>query len=161
MLTKNIIKTSGIGAAIIAGSMLAVTAASAHMGSFNEEDHQEHISELSERFNLDESEVQAYFDEKREEHEAEREEERAEHIASLVENGTLTQEQSDELKNLHDGFREEIDSLKESEADREEVRTLMDEKRAEIEAWAEAEGIDLEDIRPEMGRKGEKHGFRQ
>ena len=153
----NLIKASGISLAVVAGSMLAVTAANAHRGGVSEEDRAERVSELAERFNLDESEVQSYFEEKKEERRGEREEKRAEHLAGLVEAGTVTQEQADELTALKDDFKSEVEALKESGAEREELKTLMDEKKAEVEAWAEAEGLNLDDIRPERGEGKRGH----
>ena len=158
MLKTNIIKATGISAAIVAGSLLAVTAANAQRGGVSEEERQERITELSERFNLDESEVQAYFEEKREERKAEREERRAEFVAGLVESGTLTQEQADELTVLKDSLREDVQALKEADGDKEEIKALMEEMKAEVEAWANEQGIDLDDIRPD---KGEKRGQRR
>ena len=158
MLTKNIIKATGISAAILAGSLLAVTAANAQRGGVSEETRQEKISELSERFSLDEAEVQAFFDEKKEERKAEREEKRAEFVAGLIEDGVLTQQQADELSSLKEGLKEEIQALKESDAGRDEIKALMEELKAEVEAWADEQGINLDDIRPD---KGEKRGFRR
>ncbi len=93
---------------------------------------------------------------------AEREENRAEFIAELVSDGTLTQEQADELATLKDEIKAELEALKESGADHGEIKSLMEENRAAIEAWADSEGIDLESIRPEHasgeGRKDHRMG---
>jgi len=154
-VTKSL-STLGVGAAVVAGSMLAVTAASAHSSTAQQT---QRVSELSERFNLDETEVQAYFDEKKTEKQAEKAEARAERVAELVTAGTLTQEQADELATFKDGFKAEITALKESGAERDEIKTAMEANRAEVKAWAEAQGIDLNDIKPEKGKKyGRKNG---
>jgi hypothetical protein len=151
------ITTLGVGAAIVAGSMMAVTVASAQSSP---EQKAERVSELSERFNLDETEVQAYFEEKKSEHQAKRTEMRAEHVAGLVEAGTLTQEQADELSALKDSFKTEVVALKDSGADHEEIKTAMQGNRAEVEAWADAEGINLDNIKPEHGEKRGHKGMR-
>ena len=155
MNKTNILKASGLTLAVVAGSTLAVTAASAHMGANNSERQLEKVSEIAERFDLEESEVQAYFDEKKQEQQEKREANRAEHVSALVEAGTLTQEQADALTALKDSFRSEVQALKESGADREEIKTAMEDHKDEVESWAEAEGVSLDDIRPE---KGEKRG---
>lgn len=154
-VTKTI-STVGVGAAIVAGSMMAVNLASAHE-KFSEEQQATRVTELAERFNLDESEVQSYFEEKKAEHQEEREAARAEFVAGLVEDGTLTQEQADELAAMKDDIKSEVQALKESGAEREEIKALMEENRAAVEAWAEAEGLDLDAIRPEKG-EGQRGG---
>ena len=150
--------TVGVGAAIVAGSMMAVTAASAHYGG----DNSERVAEFAERFELEESEVQAYFDEKHEARQQERETARAEHMAGLVEAGTLPQEQADALSAKHEELRAAVQSLKESDASREEMKSQMEENRDAMQAWAEEQGINLDDVRPEKGeghRKGPRGGF--
>ena len=152
MNVSKTVSTIGVGAAIVAGSMLAVTAASAHGGS--EEKQAERASALAERFNLDESEVQSYFEDQRTERKAEREAKRAEHISGLVEAGTLTQTQADELIALKDETKASIEELKESGAEKEEIKSAMEESRSAVEAWASEQGINLDDIRPEGKEKG-------
>jgi hypothetical protein len=156
-ITKSL-STLGVGAAIVTGSMMAVTMASAHSSTEQKADR---VSELAERFDLEESEVQSYFDEKKTANQAEREAAQAEHVDGLIEAGTLTQTQADELTALKDGFKTEIESLKDSGADRDAIKAAMEDNRSEIKAWAEAQGIDLGDIKPERGegKKGHKgHG---
>lgn len=156
---KHITQTAGISLAVLVASLLAVSAASAHFSGGGKEQQQERVTELAERFNLDENEVETYFEEKRVEHQAEREEKRAEHMASLVEAGTLTQEQADELTAMREATRDQVKALRDSGAEREEIKTLMEEKHAEVEAWADAQGLSLDDIRPEHGRRhGHGHG---
>ena len=157
-VTKTL-STAGIGAAIIVGSMLAVNLASAY-GGVSEEQKAERVSSLAERFNLDETEVQSYFDEQKAERQTEREEKRAEFVAGLVSEGTLTQEQADELSELKDGFNSEVEALKATGAEREDIKTLMQENRDAVEAWAEAEGLDLDSIRSDKGKghKGHRSG---
>jgi hypothetical protein len=155
-ITKSL-STVGVGAAIVAGSMLAVTAASAHIGGGSEEDQAVRVTEFAERFDLEESEVKSYFDEKKTANQAEREAARAEQVAGLVEAGTLTQTQADELTALKDGFRAEAEALKDSGADRDAIKAAMEDNRSEVKAWAEAQGIDLGDIKPERG-EGRGHG---
>ena len=157
MTVQKTIATAGVGAAIVAGSLLAVTAVNAQ--TISSDKQAERVSELAERFSLDEADVKAFFEEKKAEHQAEREEERAEFVAGLVADGTLTQVQADELTALREATKAEVDALRESGAEREEIKTLMEEKKAEIEAWAEAQGIDLDSIRPEKdeGHRGRGH----
>ena len=157
-----LIKTGGASLAIVAGSMLTVTGASAHFGGGSDEDRQAQITELAERFNLDESEVKSYFEERNSEHKADRKKQRVDHLASLVEDGTLTQEQSDMLAEMQKSAREEIKTLRDTDASRDEVKALMDTRRNELKAWAEEQDIDFKTLRPERGGPGgdESHSKR-
>ena len=154
----NVLKAGGLSLAVLVGSTVAVTAASAHNGG-GAEDRAERISTYAEENNVSESEAQTFFEEKKAERQAERSEKRAERIAGLVEAGTLTQTQADELTALKDGFKAEAETLKESGAEREDIKAAMEENRAEVEAWADAQGINLDDIKPERG-EGDHKGHR-
>ena len=156
MKATKAITTAGVGAAIVVGSMLAVNLASAQT---SQEDRQaERASQLAEKLGVESSAVEAAFAELKEERRAEREAARAEFVAGLVSDGTLTQAQADQLTAFKDEFKTEVEALKESGAERDEIKAAMEENRAEIEAWAEAEGLNLDDIRPEKGegRKGRR-----
>lgn len=156
----NIAKTGGISLAVLMASFLAVNGASAHFGGGSEEERAERITEISERFDLDETEVETYFEEKQAEREAEREEKQAEHVASLIESGVLTQEQADELSAMRDASMEEMDALRDSGAEHEEIKAAMEDSRAEIEAWADSEGIDLDEVRPQGEGRGHRGHMR-
>ena len=154
----NVLKTGGLSLAVLVGSTLAVTAASAHHGG-TEEQRAERISTYAEDNNVSEAEAQTFFEEKKTERQAEHAVKRAEHIASLIEAGTLTQTQADELTALKDGFKAEVGTLKESGAEREDIKAAMESNRSEVEAWADAQGINLDDIKPERG-EGDHKGHR-
>ena len=156
MKATKALSTVGVGAAIVVGSMLAVNLASAQT---SQEDRQvERASQLAEKLGVEVSEVEAAFAELKEERQAEREAARAEFIAGLVSDGTLTQAQADQLTEFKAEFKAEIEALKESGAERDEIKAAMEENRAEIEAWADAEGLNRDDSRPEKGegRKGRR-----
>ena len=60
MTIAKTITSIGIGGAIIAGSMMAVTMASAH-GNTDIDKRGERANALAERFNLDQTEVENFF----------------------------------------------------------------------------------------------------
>ena len=154
MNTTKILSTAGIGAAIVTGSLLAVSYASAQT-SEGEDRQAQFASNLATELDLDSSEVQAALESLKEQRQAEREEARAERLAGLVEDGTLTQEQADQLTAFKDDFRAEIEALKESGAEREEIQAAKEANKAEIQDWADEQGLNLDDIRQEKdGRKG-------
>jgi molecular chaperone DnaK (HSP70) len=154
MTTTKVLVSTGVSAAVLAGSLLAVTAVSAAEQSTREDRRNEHISALSERFNLNEEEVRSFYEEQREIHRAEREQKRAQHIQSLVEDGTLTQEQADQLESFREEMHELKVSLRESGASRDEIKEQIESSKEEIKSWAETEGINLETIKPERAERG-------
>lgn len=107
------------------------------------------VSRIAERFGVSESEVQSVVDEYRSEQQAEREAAKDEHLSSLVEAGTLTEEQRAELEAFHDERHELKEELRDQDLSREEIREAMEGLRDEVEAWAEAEGIDLDELKPD------------
>jgi|SRR6056297_2103549 len=159
MSKVNIIKATGLTVAVVAGSALAVTAANAHQSGGSEQDQAARVTEFAEQFGLEESEVQTYFNEKREERQVERAQKQAEYISGLVEAGTLTQEQSNKMTLLRDEFLAEIQELKESGAERDQIRAALKENRAKFESWAESESINLDEIKPvkSKGHRGGRH----
>jgi len=145
--------TVGIGAAIVTGSMLAVSAAGAH-GSTSSSTGR--ATEFAERFDLSEDEVKQYFEERRGEYQAEREEKHAERLEALVEDGTLTQEQADALSAKKDEIHEAKEALQDGDLTRSEMREQMEAAREEFKTWADEQGIDLDSIRQDSeGEKGD------
>lgn len=104
---------------------------------------------IATKFNLNQDEVQAVIQEDRDaRHE--------EHLNQLVADGKITEEQKTLLQEKH----------KEMAAQRQQDQSLMQEQRqqkreqnrAEMEAWAEENGIDLESLRPDDAPKGDGGG---
>ena len=116
---------------------------------------------LADRFSISGEEVQTEIDafrsENKQERQAERQAARAEYIAGLVADGTLTQEQADAFTELKDDFKAEISALKDSDAEREEIKAAYEAAKEEIQAWADAEGIDLDSLKADKG-EGRGHG---
>lgn len=150
MNVSKTISTVGIGVAIIAGSMLAVNATSAHSNAGSDE----RINGIAERLGIDSGDVKAAFEAEKEERRAERQEKHAEHMASLIADGTLTQEQADALETKRAELREAKEALKDQDLSREEVRAQMKTIHEEFKAWAEEQGINLKALQPEGAEKG-------
>ncbi len=157
MTIARTLSTVGIGAAIVAGSMFAVSAANAQSGGGVSDDR---ATAIAEKLGVDSDQVKEAFEEVHAEKKAEREEQKAERLAGLVSDGTLTQEQADSLTAKHAELRETMQALKDSGASREEIRKQMKTAKEEFKTWAEEQGIDLEAIRPErdmQSRRGRQH----
>lgn len=120
------------------------------------------IEQLAERFSLNIDEVKTFFQEhketRRQQKQERKTEHRAERLQKAIEDGTLTQEQADLLKQKHEEMKIE------REARREEMKNLTPEERqakraehqAEMKAWAQEHGIDLSQL-----HKGQRAGKKQ
>lgn len=152
MLKKSTPLALGAMALAILGSGLYTNSASAQ---FQGEAGNNLIQKIAQRFNLDETEVKAFFAERKADRQIKRQEKREAKLDQAVENGELTEAQKQlildkraELKTSFEANREEFKNL-----DPEERKTFKTEKRAEIEAWAEANGIDSKYLHPHRGHK--------
>ena len=146
-MNKNLIAAglvTGITAATVVGTAAAQT--SARQAGL--------VDKIATTFGLTTEEVQASFDEYKAEFKAERQAERAEQLQALVDDGTLTQEQLDQIND----YRDQMQALKESlqssgeepsDEDRQQVRDLKDE----FKTWLEEQGLDELDIFQRDGRK--------
>lgn len=113
------------------------------------------IQRIAERFNLEESDVEEVFSQYRVEHQVAMQERFEERLSSLVEEGKLTQEQADALIQKHEEMRADHEALLQaSPEEREEYRAAH---RAEMQAWADEQGIDLTII-GSMEGKGPRGG---
>lgn len=148
---------AGLVTTVATGSIIGTSLASAHTTS----NQQSIVDKIAEKFSLNTEDVQAVFDEAKEERHQEIETKRAEHIATLVAEGTLTQEQADLLKVKHEELHAARNSLKEQDLTKEEFHEQMKALKEEFNTWAEEQGINLESIRPDNAEDKARHGFRK
>lgn len=111
------------------------------------------VDAIASKFNLDKAQVQSVFDEQRTKMETEREAKVVEEIKQLVTNGKLTQAQADAINEKRAELKEEREANRESMQSKtsEEMKTEMETKRTELEAWAKEKGIDTEYLRYVFG----------
>lgn len=139
-----------LGVATIAGTGIA----NAESGTTSSSDPMSSLVEkIASTFSVDKTKVQALFDQDRTDREAEREAEQAERLQALVDDGTLTatQKTAIETKIKEMKAEREADRSSMEELSDEERKTKMDEKRTELESWAEEQGIDLSDLKGVLG----------
>lgn len=153
-ISKNLLAALAV-TTVATGSILGVSAASAHG---NGENSDELVTKLAEKFNVDESEIESVFEEQRTEMQAERETARAEHLQGLVDAGTITSDQKIALEAKLDEMKATREALRDQDLTREERHEKMEEARDSLEAWAKEQGIDLSAIHPEGGPGGHKGG---
>lgn len=123
------------------------------------------VERLATRFNLDQGEVQAVFDEvheeRHEERKAERQERMSEHLQELVEEGTITAEQKSIIEAARAKMEASAEALKPdnfrslSDEERDAVQEQLKELRDAFEQTLSDAGIDIDDIKPDH-----QHGHR-
>ncbi|MCA9346196.1 hypothetical protein KC960_01775 [Candidatus Saccharibacteria bacterium] len=114
-------------------------------------------SDLAQRFNLNQNDVESFLEEKHQEREQQMEQNRTEQLQNLVDSGKLTADQKNALEAKFDEMRTERESLKNQNLTREEMHTKHQELRDSFKSWADSQGIDLSLIRP-LGPGGHRHG---
>lgn len=147
MTHKNKLLLTLAGAAIIGGTMLTTHTAFAQTVGIGKAGPMSSLAEkIATRFNLNQEEVEAVFDEVREEHLAEMQAKYQAHLDQLVTDGEITEEQKqliiakhEELRSQHDEMISNFENMTE-----EQRRAAMESERQELEAWAEQNGIDLQ-----------------
>jgi cobalamin biosynthesis Mg chelatase CobN len=116
------------------------------------------VDKIASKFNLQKSDVQAVFDQDRQEHQAQMEADQKQRLADAVKNGKLTQAQADHITQIMN----EIKSLRgsstsprdESSTVRSQIKTKMDDLRT----WAQQNNVDMQYVMGGHGR-GMRHGF--
>lgn len=150
-----------IAVVTLAGASLFGAATSFAQGSTDEGTSL--VQKIATKFGLSQSDVQAVFDEHREERHIKLQVRFDERLMQLVADGKITEEQKAKIL-------EKFAELKEQKVHREEFKNMTrDERKAaykqkheELKAWAEANGIDLEILTGAFGHgKGMvKHNMR-
>jgi apolipoprotein N-acyltransferase len=122
------------------------------------------VQKISTKFGLNQSDVQAIFDEHKSEKHAKMQERFETQLTQAVTDGKITEEQKTKI------LAKFSEQKAEREANQEEFKNMTPEERkaahaqkhAELKAWAEANGIDLEVLTGAFGRGGKmgKHMMR-
>lgn len=145
-MKRLIVPTLALAALLTVGVMgtTAVQAQEANGSTF--------AQRIADHFGLNQDDVESFLQESRQERKALMQEKHQEHIDELVANGILTQAQADELQAIHEAWIQSKENGQ--DLSREERQAQREAHRAEIEAWAAENGIDLSDIRPDHAGPG-------
>lgn len=129
--------------------MAGITAVSAQSNSSSNGPESSLVDTLVSKFNLNKDEVQAVLKEARLEHAAQREEQQNKRLQAFVDDGTITAAQKTAIEAKIKEMKEEREANKGSFKDltADERTAKMNEKRAELEAWAGEQGLDLTKLR--------------
>lgn len=109
------------------------------------------IAKLVERFGLNQDEVEAVFEEVKEEKRTEISQRYEERLDEAVASGELTEEQKTLILQKRDELRAEKEQYKDQDLTNEEKQALREQHKQEIEQWAADNGIDTQYL---MGPKG-------
>lgn len=109
------------------------------------------VEKIATRFNLNQDEVQAVFDEQRAEREAERATQLSERLQAKVDDGTITAEQKTTLEAKLAEMRDQHEASRDSDLTREELRDQHQEARDELQSWAAENNIPLDELLPLQG----------
>lgn len=116
------------------------------------------VQKIAQKFNLNQADVQAVFDQDRQEHEAQMEQNFEKKLTDAVSAGELTDSQKQAIiekrKELQAQRQSEMESFKnmteeQRQATMEAKKADMEKQRTDLEAWAKEQGIDMKYL---MGR---------
>lgn len=157
---------SGLGGAVVtAGLVLSTSLANAQV---LDQPFSGLVEAVSKKFNLNESEVQAVFDQYHQQHRQDMlikmKEKHEERLSRLVSEGTLTEAQKQALIQKMDEMQKQFEANQDVLKDMtpEQRRAEMQKRHEELKIWAQSQGIDLDAISPmqfkmkKMGR-GMRH----
>jgi hypothetical protein len=136
---------------VAAGSVSALGLASAD--SANPGGQASLVEQIATKFHLSKTEVQAVFDQDRQQHEAAREAKQKQALADAVTNGKLTQDQADHITTVLD----EIKSLRGTTAPKDLSQDTRSQIKSDLDglrAWAKQNNIDLKYVMPGPGGRG-------
>ena len=104
------------------------------------------VQKIATKFGLNQTDVQAVFDEHRDEHHQQMQTRFEEKLTQLVKDGKLTEEQKTKIIAKFSEMKEQNDTTREAMRDKtpEERKAARDTKQEELKTWAEANGIDVD-----------------
>ena len=146
LIVASVLGTIGAGGLATAGIASAATTPSTDpMSSL--------VDKIASTFNLDKTKVQQVFDTQRATREADREKQQATELQAMVDNGTITaaQKTAIEAKIAELKKSREADITTKKNLTDAERKAKMDEKRTELESWAQEQGIDLTKLKGILG----------
>ncbi len=153
-MNKKMMLPVALFAATVGTVGMGVSLASAHQGNSGM------AAKVASQFNLNQSEVEQFFSQNREEMQKEREAKHEAELQKLVDEGKLTLTQKAaliakraEMKGAHEANNESKQVMSQDER-----KALHEERKAEMDAWFQSQGIDPT-VLPFGGKNG-GHGAR-
>jgi hypothetical protein len=157
---------SAAAVTVLAGGigLSSISMVSAQTGT-NQDREETLASRIATKFNINKDEVKAEIkaqhDENRAEHEAEMKQNRETQLQKLVDSGKITADQKTAIIAKMDEMHTKMEELRNNGKTKEENKDAHKAIKDEFKAWAESQGINLDDIRPtERKEKGGNGGQR-
>jgi hypothetical protein len=146
MQQKHKLLLTTAAAIIIGGTFLTTSSALAQANPSDVHPMDSLVQKLAEKFGLNQSDVQAVFDESRSEMQAERQAEVTAKLDELVAAGTITSQQKQLIVDKHTQLQTERDTNRDSfrNLSADEKKAKRDAEQADLEAWAANTGIDVQ-----------------
>lgn len=144
-LTKTLI-VGTIAGTLGAGALATGAVASAESGASTRTDPMNGlVDKIASTFKLEKAKVQEVFDARRSEMETKRQQEVDDKLTTLVNEGTITSAQKSAIEEKLAEMKKERESNKNTfkNMTTDERKAAMDKKKAELEAWAKEQGLDL------------------
>lgn len=136
MKSNILIRVLGI---VLAGSLvLGVTGAYAFRNVYNRSTM---IQKLSERFGLNQEEVETFFEEQRAQNQSQMQQRWEERLNQAVAEGKITEEQKQAIIAKREEHRQKMEGLQDLSP--EERRVAMQEYQTEFRNWVEENGLDV------------------
>ena len=111
------------------------------------------IQKLVDKFNLNQDEVEAVFEENRQERQTQRQADHQAKLDQAVEAGILTEDQKNTLLEKQSEFQGERGQFK--DLSQEERQKERQSRQDQMQSWAEENGIDLEALHEFLGQNKE------
>jgi Tfp pilus assembly protein PilV len=159
---KKLLTIAGLLASVGTIGVLGLTNVSAETnGTTDESPMSSLVGKLADKFNLNEQEVQAVFDEHKDDMHKEHRATFEERLSEAVADGKLTEDQKAKILAKLDELQSQREANHESFKDMssEERREAMEKRREELETWAEENDIP-EDYLPFAFGKGHGPGMK-
>lgn len=148
---KQYITVSVIAIAVVGAGLFGVS----HVSAQDADSHDTLVQKIAQKFNLNQEEVKAVFDEHRTERVKIKHEKMDERLNQLVSEGEITEEQKvliqNKLNEQHAKLKANMESLK--DVSREERREAFQKEHEALRAWAMENNIDLSLVRPTFKMK--------
>lgn len=144
---------SGVGLASVAG--MGVVSAQSNPTPGTVGDSQSIVDKLATKFHLNKADVQAVFDQDKQEHDQVMQQRLEDRLSQAVKDGKITSGQKTEILNKLSEMRSFMESQKDKTP--QERKTAMDQKRTELEQWAKDNNIPQQYLKPLGGHRPMMH----
>lgn len=141
---KRTLIVSTVALAIIGMAVVASSDALAHGGSYMN-GYSSIVEKLVQKFGLNQTEVEAVFDEARKEHQDQMKANFEQRLSQAVNNGEISEAQKQAILEKHEELikKHEENWQNKQNLTKEQMMELKSKEREELKSWVEQNGIDL------------------